>query len=161
MLLYKSKENILKKIRAALVETTPVPFIQSEGNNNLFEAPHDDLAVIFAEAFTKLDGKFAFVENEKELTAVINQLIKANGFEKIYCCEEKIKQTIESNGLTIAYTNDLESSDISITSCISLVARTGTIVLSSKLPNGRTASVYSPVHLCIAYTKQLVYDLQK
>ena len=26
--------------------------------------------------------------------------------------------------------------------------------------NGRIANVYAPVHICIAYTKQLVYDIK-
>ena len=39
-----------------------------------------------------------------------------------------------------------------------LVARTGTIVLSA-LNSGRITSVYAPVHICIAYTSQLVYDI--
>ena len=40
-----------------------------------------------------------------------------------------------------------------------MVARTGTIVLSSAGESGRTASVYAPVHICIAHTSQLVYDI--
>jgi L-lactate dehydrogenase complex protein LldG len=40
-----------------------------------------------------------------------------------------------------------------------LVARTGSILLSSAQQSGRTVSVYAPVHICIASTKQLVYDI--
>jgi L-lactate dehydrogenase complex protein LldG len=31
--------------------------------------------------------------------------------------------------------------------------------LSSAQPEGRTASVYAPVHVCIAETSQIVYDV--
>ena len=41
-----------------------------------------------------------------------------------------------------------------------MVARTGTIVLSAAQQSGRTVSVYAPVHICIAYTHQLVYDVK-
>ena len=44
--------------------------------------------------------------------------------------------------------------------CEALVARTGSIVLSAAMPEGRTASVYAPVHICIARTSQLVYDVK-
>src|SRR5205814_9820711 len=57
-------------------------------------------------------------------------------------------------------TDDLEGCDISITSCESLVARTGSIVLTTAQASGRTVSVYAPVHICIAYTRQLVYDVK-
>ena len=56
--------------------------------------------------------------------------------------------------------NDLATCDASITSCEFLIARTGTIVLSAAQESGRTASVYAPIHICIAYTDQLVYDIK-
>jgi L-lactate dehydrogenase complex protein LldG len=48
---------------------------------------------------------------------------------------------------------------VSITSCEKLVARTGSILLSSASASGRTTSVYAPAHICIAYTDQLVDDI--
>ena len=41
------------------------------------------------------------------------------------------------------------------------MARTGTIVMSAAQQSGRTVSVYAPVHICIAYTNQLVYDVKE
>lgn len=32
--------------------------------------------------------------------------------------------------------------------------------MSSAQAKGRTASVYAPIHICVAYTSQLVYDLK-
>ncbi len=32
--------------------------------------------------------------------------------------------------------------------------------MSSAQQSGRTTSVYAPVHICIAYTSQLVYDVK-
>ena len=55
---------------------------------------------------------------------------------------------------------DLPGCDVSITGCESLVARTGTIVMSSAQASGRTTSVYAPVHICIARSTQLVPDIR-
>ena len=55
----------------------------------------------------------------------------------------------------------LANCDVSITGCECLVARTGTIVMSSAQESGRSASVYAPVHICIAYSNQLVYDVKE
>jgi L-lactate dehydrogenase complex protein LldG len=44
--------------------------------------------------------------------------------------------------------------------CEKLVARTGSIVMSAAQQSGRTVSVYAPVHICIAYANQLVYDIK-
>ena len=56
-------------------------------------------------------------------------------------------------------TDDLAGCDAAITLCDHLIARTGTIVLSSQQLSGRTSSVYAPIHICIAYTHQLVFDI--
>jgi L-lactate dehydrogenase complex protein LldG len=159
-MIYKSKENILKKIRAALVESTPVPFIQSEGNSDLFVPPHDDMAVIFAEAFSKLDGKFIYVDNHAELTATLLSVLQKFNLQKTYCAEEQLLQTLTKHGWQRPTYSDLATCDVAITSCEALVGRTGTIVLSSALPQGRTASVYAPIHITIAYMDQMVYDIK-
>ncbi len=160
MIVSKSKENVLKKIRAALVETTPVPFIHSEGNSTLFEAPHDDLAVIFAEEFSKLDGKFIYIEKEQQLATTVSKIMITAQINKLYCAEKAIQEVLQSGGFAETFYKDLSTCDIGITYCESLVARTGTIVLSSASEEGRTASVYCPVHVCIAYTRQMVYDVK-
>lgn len=153
-----AKENILRRIREALSETTPLPFSQSEGNSLLFQKPHDDLAVIFAEEFGKLQGRFAYCEHEAELAVLVKQLTVQLQILKLYFADERFEQMLRDNGLEQPSYLSLNDCDASVTGCEFLVARTGTIVLSSALKNGRTASVYAPIHICIAYTSQLVYD---
>jgi L-lactate dehydrogenase complex protein LldG len=62
--------------------------------------------------------------------------------------------------LNKSYHTDLASCDVAITGCECLIARTGSIVLSSGQPSGRTTSVYAPIHICIAGVNQLVYDIR-
>jgi L-lactate dehydrogenase complex protein LldG len=151
-----SKENILKKIRKALSESTPLPFPASEGNQSVFKPPTDDLEVMFAEAFTALQGKFSFCLDARDLQHQLNLLAQQKGWKNIVCREPALQQLLEGVG---GY-NDLASCDASITSCECLVSRTGTIVLSAAKESGRTTSVYAPVHICIATTDQLVYDIR-
>ena len=49
---------------------------------------------------------------------------------------------------------------MSITDCESLVARTGTMVLGTAQASGRTTSVYAPIHICVAYASQVVFDVK-
>ena len=156
-----SKENILKKIRQALANPGPVPFPKSEGNNSVFLPPSDDLEVEFANEFTRLLGKFAFCIDEKDLQFQLKQLFEQKQWKNIYCVEDKLVQLI--NGLTGEKLNQstLYDSEVAVTSCEYLIARTGSIVLSSALEQGRTVSVYTPIHICIAYVDQLVYDIKE
>ena len=155
-----AKENILKKIRQALTHPVPVPFPQSEGNDSVFQLSTKELELEFAENFTGLLGRFSFCANEEELAEQLSTLVAARKWEKIYCVEDEVKQNLLANKFTNLSATDLAACDASITSCELLIARTGSILLSNASKSGRTASVYAPVHICIAYSNQLVYDIK-
>ena len=149
-----AKENILKKIRQALSNPAPLPFPQSEGIHSVFKPATEDLELVFAQQFISLLGKFAFCTDETDMVKQLHQLIADKKWNKVYCCEPKWNETFSN-------TINLPGCDASITGCELLVARTGTIILSAAQQYGRTVSVYAPVHICIAYTSQLVYELKE
>ncbi len=155
-----AKENILKRIRQALTNPVPVPFPQSEGTDSVFQPSAQELELEFAENFTKLQGRFAFCTSDAELAQQLALLVKSRGWTKLFCKEPAILEKLEAAGLTLPGTTDLQGCDAAITGCETLVARTGSILLSSAQLSGRTTSVYTPVHICIAYTSQLVYDIK-
>ncbi len=154
-----SKENILKKIRKALTQSTPLPFPASEKNQPVFHPSKQELEIEFAEEFTKLQGKFVFCVNKEECLDQLKNLITQRHWNKIYCREDALIKLLNQQGI-VSSSEGLSDCDASITSCESLVARTGSMVLSSALQSGRTVSVYAPVHICIAQTNQLVYDVK-
>ena len=139
----------------ALEKPTPLPFPEAEGAENPLQPQQDDLVVTFAEQFTALQGKFIFCVDEQEFVTAFEKLCYQNQWTKIYCEEEKLRYTIQPNVLH----NDIVTCEASVTSCESLVARTGSIILSAS-HQGRIPSVYAPVHVCVAYTSQLVYDIK-
>ena len=149
-----SKEKILKKIREALSDSVPLPFPNSEGRAGIFPAPQKELEVLFAEEFTHLTGKFAFCMDEEDARNQLHLLISNRKWSKLYSKEAMLLPFFDPS----LQTNDLHNCEAAITSCHYLVARTGAIVLSSAQGHGRTASVYAPVHICIAYTDQVVFD---
>jgi L-lactate dehydrogenase complex protein LldG len=153
-----AKKSILKKIRQALSQSTPIPFPASEGNQSVFQPSGQDLEIEFAEQFTRLQGKFIFCIDHKELSAQLNALVTSRDWKPLFCSDEKLKAVLAAGTpLTDA---GLAECDAAVTGCELLVARTGSIVISAAGAGGRTASVYAPVHICIAYTDQLVYDIR-
>jgi L-lactate dehydrogenase complex protein LldG len=151
--LQNARENILNRIREALKQSVPLPFEQREGNAALFAPPAEELEVLFAQEFTSLQGKFVYCMSEEEMQQQVHALIKAKDWTKIFCSEEKWNEAFSN-------TISLSTCDASITGCEFLVARTGTVVMSAAQQSGRTASVYAPVHICVAYTSQLVFDIK-
>lgn len=141
-------------------QSTPLPFPQSEGNTPLYQPARQELEVEFAEQFSKLQGKFVYCLNVAELAIQLNKLAVHMNWERVYCMEEKWKKILNENQFDNTSYTDLATCQAAITGCELLVARTGTIVLSAKGESGRTASVYAPIHICIAHTNQLVYDIK-
>jgi L-lactate dehydrogenase complex protein LldG len=153
-----SKEKILKKVREALSNPVPLPFPKSEGTNYVFQPQIDDLEILFAEEFTSLLGKFAFCINEKDMKFQLERLVAEKKWKNIYCVEESLLKIIDDGKFLNFNKSTLADCDASVTSCKFLVARTGAIVMTSAQQSGRTVSAYAPVHICIAYINQLVYD---
>jgi L-lactate dehydrogenase complex protein LldG len=155
-----AKENILKKIRQALSHSTPIPFPGSEGNSSVFRPAIQGLDIEFAEQFGKLQGKFVYCLNHEELIVQLKSLVAKNEWKKIFCCEKKLQEILLRFQFNQFSDQGLGHCDAAVTGCEALIARTGSIVMSAAQDSGRSVSVYAPVHICLAYTSQLVYDIR-
>lgn len=156
-----ARENILQKIKQALSKPVPVPFPGSEGNESVFLPSKQELEIEFAENFIKLEGRFSFCADENELVSQLQTLVSLRKWTKLYSREKEMQDKLSAAGFTTVYADDVASCDAAITGCEALVARTGSMIMSSAQLSGRTTSVYAPVHICIAYTNQLVYDISE
>ena len=155
-----SKESILKNIRKALTQPTEQPYPALDKVEFNFEETGEDLAIMFAEKFTALLGNFSICTNEEDLVNQINALAVERQWSDLYCTDDNIRSAFASFGFEQFSTKSLAESDASITKCELLVARTGSIVLSSAVSSGRTTSVNAPVHICVAKASQLVFDVK-
>ena len=90
-----AKENILLKIKRALVKPMPVPFPAIQANTaSVFNPSVQELEIEFAENFTKLLGKFAFCADEKDLAVQLNSLALYKKWNKIVCQEKALKNKL-------------------------------------------------------------------
>ena len=162
----KARENILSRIRKGLNEATvsmPFPEAEKEGAAKVFAKSGNAPEEAFAEAFIKLGGKFIFCDNEQEFMENINALYENRGWKELLCAEKRLLHLFHNNKLNMVHVADpsISTADACITGCEVLVARTGSIILSSRQYMGRTASVFYPIHIVVAYANQVVTDLDK
>jgi L-lactate dehydrogenase complex protein LldG len=160
----KARENILGRIRKGLAgQPLPMPFPNVEKETGAV-FPNTGLAPeeIFAEAFINLGGKFIFCENEQELIDNIITLNATRDWNQLLCADQRLLRLFKNNKIDILEPANpkIESADACITGCEMLVARTGSIMLSSKQQLGRIAPVYYPVHIVFAYANQIVPDVE-
>jgi L-lactate dehydrogenase complex protein LldG len=157
-----SKERILKKIRKALTQSTPQPFPNVEVNNQIFQPQTEDLEIIFAEQFTAIQGNFIYCESEAEFISNINALVEEKKWNNLFGWENDLVELFKKhNNDKLRIGRNLDRADVGVTLCEALIARTGTILLSSKQQSGRSLNIYPPIHICVAFTHQLVYDMKE
>jgi len=158
-----SKEKVLKKIRNALITKTDKPYPDIDNDSSVYlDISNDELDIRFAEEFSKVSGKFIYNENHQELVNNLKILCKENNWTTIFCLENKIKELLTAGG--IEYTdqdNDLAEIQVGLTFCEFLIARLGSVMVSAKQASGRRLPAYSPVHIVIAYSSQLVPDIKQ
>jgi L-lactate dehydrogenase complex protein LldG len=158
-----SREKILKKISKAL-EGNPIPMpfpeIAQHTDSVFYTQEKNDLAEYFAAEFTKLGGKFLYCANEQEMVNRLIELADANNWKHLHCNELMYTHLFMQNDLAFTRTGEnIAAMDASVTSCECAIARLGSLYLSSASGSGRVLSVYAPIHICVIYNNQLVWDI--
>jgi L-lactate dehydrogenase complex protein LldG len=155
-----SKEKMLKKIRKALLEKHENPYPNLE-ETPVYPPTSEYLEVLFAEQLTAVSGKFVFCEDEIQLIENLLLLAEEKGWRKIYCWETALQELLATYEFPFYSTDtDFEQAEVGITTCESLVARNGSVLISNANAAGRRLSIYPNTHVVIAYTSQLVLDLR-
>ncbi len=161
MALNPSKEAILKRIRQGLTRRNALPPEPNFTSDIYARSTEEDLSVVFAQQFLQHKGEFYFVENEKELCDVISNVAAAKGFKNIYVWEKTLIDMLSPAALIFETSEkDFTEAGVGITTCEVLIARTGSVLVSSAKLSGRRLSIYPHIHVVIAKTSQLVYDIK-
>lgn len=156
-----SKEKILKKIRKALIHKSQQEIGDVNTDSDIFATSEEPLEIQFAQHFVNVNGKFVFCENENEFLVNLTSIVTDNNWKQLFCLEPAIKTLLKK--ANIPYSDQeaqLMDTDIGLTFCECLIARTGSIMISSKQASGRRLPIYSNYHVIIAYTSQLVLHIK-
>ncbi|MBI3502819.1 MAG: LUD domain-containing protein [Bacteroidetes bacterium] len=156
-----TREKILKKVRKALIEKS-AKSSNVDFEKDIFSKAEEPLEILFAQQFTKLNGKFCYCENENELCAQLSDLISENKWTGVFCYEKQAKEILKKAKISFSENEkDVKHTNAGVTFCESLSARTGSILISSKQTAGRKLAAFSNYHIVIAYTHQLVYTIKE
>ena len=156
-----SREKVLKRVRNALISKTDTPFPNIDLEKPVFKEMEESPDINFAQEFTKAGGKFIYCENELEAIESLRILISDNKWEHLYSLDLKINDLLSRGKIQfITGRENLTSATVGITGCEFLIARYGSVMVSSNQATGRRIHVFPDVHIVIAYTSQLVPELK-
>jgi L-lactate dehydrogenase complex protein LldG len=156
-----TKEKILKGVRDALISKKEIPFKNVNFSNPVFQDLEDEKTIVFARKLIEMGGSFVYCENEKMLLENLRILLEKKKWKNYFTLDEKIGALLEAG--EIPYSNDkkdFEAIYAGITRCEYLIARFGSVMVSSGLNTGRRMFVFPEVHIVIASASQVVEDLK-
>jgi L-lactate dehydrogenase complex protein LldG len=150
----KAREIILERLKKAATGRH-VP-INERPAGSFVKVSRQPPAEAFAENLKNVSGEATICATHQHLFENISTLINQNGWNHIYCPDERISALIKSHisphSLAVSIS---PSTEVVITGCEALVADTGSVLVSSAQTLSRQAYVYGPVHVVIASESQI------
>lgn len=111
----------------------------------------EDLDVTFKKELEAVSGTCFLVEHEAELSKSIRSFFIEHNVNRVACLNKNLHSLIPDEfGLS-----GIKEADASITECETLIARTGSAILSSGVALSRSIQIFPPIHIIIAKESQL------
>jgi len=137
-----------------------------------FPNPSENLIEIFSHQLKKLSGEFYLVNEKSEAVKVLKDLLGnvkpeqcrthksrfIDGLKNLDPELEKYMTYLDGEDISSEQFAQLE---IGITEAECLIARTGSILLNTRVAGGRRLSVLPPIHIVIAHENQIVPSLDE
>jgi L-lactate dehydrogenase complex protein LldG len=156
-----SKEKILKYVREALISKTDQPFPKIDFEKAVFNEMEESPDINFAQELTKAGGLFIYCESEEEVINGIKFLVKDRKWESIFALEPQIIRLLNKAEINCVSTHDqLTQAHVGMTGCEALVARLGSVMVSTGQMAGRQIFIYPEIHIVMAYSSQLAADIK-
>ncbi len=155
-----SKEKILKEIRLGLMTKLDNPYNISNTDIAVMQPLDESIDLQFARELSALGGKFIFCESENDLTDILKMLVKDENIAPIFCKNSELQSHLTDAGIEFFSDEaDLKNCKSGLTECEFLIARFGSVLMSSALSSGRRLYSYPEIHLVVAYASQLVPEI--
>ncbi len=161
-----SRKEILDRIKSSLRErgdkSSGISHAPSVDSSEFLDPLDDMPEFVFARNFVGVNGKFSFCENQKELLSALSTLYREKKWDNVYAPEEEIKQYLNMAKIPCHDNPDnIESIQAGVTGCEYLIARSGSILVSSSQTLSRRVIAHSPQHIVIAKTSQIVDEMKQ
>ncbi|MBN2637782.1 MAG: lactate utilization protein [Bacteroidales bacterium] len=156
-----TKEKILKSVRDALISKKDNPFQDVNFSQPVLNNLKDDKEIEFARKLIEMGGSFIYCENEHELIENLSKLSVEKDWGSYFVQDDQLKILFQSGGLVYDDNEDhFSEMNVGVTRCEFLVARFGSVMVSSALGSGRRMFVFPEVHVVVAYASQVVKELK-
>ena len=152
-----SKNKILNSIAAVRTQRAAAIAVNSHPDSEVYRPVEPDAVSCFKTELETISGQCILCKNEDDFALKIRELLASKLIEKLFCRDASIAGLLSKhNKSTTSDKSDFEPMQAGITGCEFLIARTGSVLVSSNGPSGRQMNVFPPIHIVIAYSSQLL-----
>lgn len=152
-----SRDEILNKIAAVRSKRTAAVGVQENDTEKIYRPILPDSITCFKNELEAINGQCVVCENDSDLFLKLKEFVHNRNFPFIYCRDSNISEQLSKSEILFSNNpTDFEQMQAGITACEFLVARTGSVIVSSASESGRQMNVFPPVQIVIAHTSQLV-----
>jgi len=156
-----SREKVLKSVRNALISKLDNPYQDVDFDSPVFAQFSDSPEIVFAQELIRVAGKFVYCSDDAEFAEILQSVMTENNWDSVHCLDEGLREILMQKD--VKATNDAESfteMKAGLTRCEYLIARLGSVMVSSAHASGRRMNVFPETHLVYARASQLVHDLK-
>lgn len=156
-----SREKVLKSIRNALISKLDNPYQDVDFESPVFKGLDDSPEMVFARELLNVSGKFVYCSDDNEFALMLDSVIQENKWGNIHCVDKDLQKILDRKGIKYTHEeSDFEKMKAGLTRCEYLVARLGSVMVSSAQDSGRRMNVFPDTHLVYARASQLVPDIK-
>ncbi|MDD3320502.1 MAG: lactate utilization protein [Paludibacter sp.] len=156
-MLSSSREEILKRIAA--VSKGRSAFVDNHlvDNEPIYKSVLPDAVTCFKKELEAINGQCILCENDQDAYQKIKSLLQEKSISSVFCRNTIINEQLAQ--FDVPSTSDKDQfigMAAGISECEFLIARTGSVLVSSASESGRQMNVFPPIHLVLAHVSQLV-----
>ena len=158
-----NKEQILAKVREAVMAKDENKFtdVNMQADTWTPFKEEDGADFTFVERFKENGGIFVYFESKDVFIEAMKQYVVENQWEPLCSTSPKIEEIFKDSGIELS--KDFLSNRkkvVSITDCESLIAHTGSVVITDSCAGSRAAYSYADTLLIYASPNQIVAGMK-
>lgn len=156
-----SREKVLKSVRNALMSKLDNPYQNVDFDAQVFNGLDDAPEMVFATQLLNVAGKFVYCSDDGEFAEMLKSVMQENKWNSVHCEDDQLQALLDTAG--ISYSDGVDEHEqmaTGLTRCEYLIARLGSVMVSSAHQSGRRMNVSPDTHIIYARASQLVPDIK-
>ncbi len=157
----KSSEKIMKRIRQANLTQVDNQYEDVDLEKDIYAPIDDDIEIAFASELNANGGTFVYCASEQELIQNLIALSNERKWNSFFTKDLQVQNLLKKHNLSTTHNNqDLLQTENGITQCEALIARLGSVLISSGQSSGRKPNFFPNTHIVIADLSQIVATIK-